>query len=501
MIQLNRIFSDGMVLQGGRENRVWGEADGASVTLLIQGKTVTAPVVDGRFSAWLPILDYGDGFTLEIRGTETLLIRDVAVGEVWLCGGQSNMEFQLRFDRDFASLQPGVWDVRCFGVAQVADPDALSRFDYSQWDFWRRGDTQENLSYFTAVGYYAAVELARKTGHTIGLINCSWGATAALPWLDPATIQNTPAKQWIEEYEAGTCGKTPEQLREEYLENPASNRGRLFDDTFNNRLLYGIGRQEQEALMRSMPAAVFTMPYQDAPGILYRNMLLRVAPYGIKGVFWYQGETDTIHPELYGDMLRGVINTWRGAWDEELPFFVVQLTSFERWLMIDGEQYPQLRDMQEQVADTLPGVYLISTMDCGMRWDLHAKGKQPVGRRLGLLALKESYGEAVLAGSPRPIGSTAEAGLIRIRFDNAEGGLVWKEALEGSRALQLTVDGQSCQDFWWETDGDAMVIGSKSFCSGASVQIAYAQHGYDPVNVFNRSDYSLRPFRMTVEIP
>lgn len=501
MIRLSGIFSDGMVLQGGRENPVWGEADGKDVTLRIQGRTVTVPVDAGHFSALLPILEYGTGFTLEIEGKEKLLIHDVAVGEVWLCGGQSNMEFQLLFDRDFASLQPGAADIRCFGVPQIADPEALSRFDYSQWDFWRRGDTRDDLGYFTAVGYYAAAELTKRTGHTVGIINCSWGGTAALPWLDPATIQDTPAKQWIGDYEADTCDKTPEQLRKEYLENPASDRGRLFDDAFNNRLLYGISRQEQEAMMRSMPSAVFTLPYHDAPGILYKNMVLRIAPYGIKGVFWYQGETDTIHPELYGDMLAGVISSWRKAWNEDVPFYIVQLTSFERWLMIDGRQYPQLRDMQERVTDTLPGVWLVSTMDCGMRWDLHAKGKQPVGRRLGLLALKESYGENILAGSPRPVRSAAEPGMIRIFFDNAEGGLVWNEPLEGSQALQITVDGQPCRDFWWETDRNAMVIGSRAFRSAASVQIAYAQRGYDPVNVFSLADFSVRPFRMTVEIP
>ncbi|MCH5352609.1 MAG: hypothetical protein J1E06_03995 [Acutalibacter sp.] len=482
--------------------RIWGEATGEQVSVSIQGESICAPVKEGRFEALLPALKFSGSETLTVTGDETLVFHDVAVGEVWLAAGQSNMEFQMYFDRDFDGEPLGVQDIRYFGVPEIGCEEALERFDYSDWGFWRKNDSRENLKYFTAVGYYFARIIAGQTGHVVGVINCSWGGTASLPWIDPAYIRDTPGVLWIEEYEKAIAGASEDELRDEYLGNLMSARGKQFDDPGSCGLLFGMSHQKQMEMMSHMPPmpAGSHPPYQGAPGRLFESMVNRVAPYTVQGVLWYQGESDSMHPELYGFMLTGLIRCWRGLWREELPFYLVQLPSFGQWLMADGHAYPEIRQQQEQVADVMEKTFLVSTMDCGMLWDIHPKRKKPVGERLALMALKETYGCDVLAGSPRPVEVSSESGKIAIRFSDAEGGLVWKEELAGQDAVSLCIDGCSADDFWWEVSGEELVIASADLKPGSKAQVKLAARGYDPVNIFNQAGFTLRPFTVNVKI-
>lgn len=482
--------------------RIWGESGGERVEVSIQGIKACAPVENGKFQVLLPDLKYSVSETMTITGDETVVIHDVAIGEVWLAAGQSNMEFQMYFDRDFPAQTPGEQDLRYFGVPEIGCEEALKRFDYSDWGFWRKNDTRENLQYFSAVGFYFAKELAKRTGRVIGVINCSWGGTAALPWIDPAYLRGTPGELWAEEYQKAVSGASKEERREEYLSNPMSARGKQFDNPGSCSLLFGLSHQKQRELMKEMPpmGSALRPPYFGAPGRLFESMVKRVAPYRVRGVLWYQGESDSMHPERYGSMLTGLIHCWRDLWQEELPFYLVQLPSFGEWLGGTGKAYPEIRRHQEITTDKMEQTFLISAMDCGMLWDIHPKRKKPIGKRLALLALKETYGFHLLAGSPRPIDVSTQPGRITIRFSDAEGGLVWKEELEGSRALDLRINDCSIKDFWWEVADDTIVIEADSLQPGCTVQVLFAANGYDPVNIFNQAGFSLRPFTMSKKI-
>ena len=500
MLRLPTLFSDRMVLQGGKRLCVWGWAD-CPVTVSIQGRQATAPAEEGRFQVWLPPLDFSPEETLTLQaGEETVTIRQVAVGEVWLAGGQSNMEFQMNFDADLAKVSLGEVDVRSFGVPEIASPKALERFDYGDWGFWRGNQTLEDLRYHSAVGFYFARELARSTGHVVGVVLCSWGGTSAAPWADPEELRGTPGQWWLDQYQKDTQGATPEELEEEYLSDPQSGRGKQFDDPIAHQMMMGAGRRQQEIWMSRPAPAVVHPPLQSQPGRLYETMVKPLAPYGIRGVIWYQGESDSLQPTLYRVMLTAVIHSWRKLWGEELPFYVVQLTSFIQWMGCEGSTYPQIRQEQQAVADQEPGVFVVSTMDCGARWNIHPRHKEPVGVRLAKLALQETYGVPGEAGSPRLQEIHGEPGLVTCTFTHTQDGLIWREELEGYHALAVSVNGVPCEDFWWEAQDGRMVVGSEAFQPGAQVELRYAQRDFDPVNLFSPAGFSLAPFVAQVTI-
>lgn len=503
MVCLPALFGDGMVLQGGKPLWIWGRADGDQVRVSIQGHSVLAPVKDGAFQAQLPPLDFSGEETLTVTCGETLTVSHVAVGEVWLAAGQSNMEFQMYFDRGLGERSLGEGEVRSFGVPEIACPEALERFDYADWGFWRGNTTLEDVKYHSAVAYYFARRIARETGHVVGVILCAWGGTPSVPWIDPVRLRGTAGEWWLDHYAKATAGTAEEDLKAGYLDNPLSGRGKLFEDKISCQLLFGASREQQQSWMAQLPPPPENLcpPYQSGPGRLYQTMVKPLAPYSVRGVLWYQGESDSMKPELYGVMLTALIESWRTLWGEPLPFYVVQLPSFESWMGADGAGYPQIRQQQEAAADAMDKVYLVSTMDCGARWNIHPRGKRPVGERLAQLALKETYGASIQAGSPRLFHVEAETGRLALTFTDTAGGLVWREELEGYQALEVAVNGVPCRDFWWEAAGERLVIGSPAFQPGNRVRLAFAQKGYDPVNVFNQEGFSLRPFVRELMIP
>lgn len=503
MLKLPLGFCDHMVLQGGEPLCVWGEAEGAQVAVSIQGQRAEAPVEQGTFQVQLPPLAFSQREELTVEcGGESLTIHDVAVGEVWLAAGQSNMEFQMYFDQEMGDEVLGQGEVRSFGVPEIACPEALETFNYSDWGFWRKNTSLEDVKYHSAAAYYFAQRLAQETGHVVGILLCAWGGTSCVPWVNTAFLQGTPGEWWLEQYAQATAGATEEELKTEYLANPQSGRGKQFDDEISCQLLFGASREQQEEWMGQMPPPPKGAhpPYQSGPGRLYRTMVEPLGRYGVKGVLWYQGESDSMKPELYGVMLTALIRSWRQLWGKELPFYVVQLPSFGKWMGGGGQSYPLIRREQECVADTLNQVFLVSTMDCGARWNIHPRKKRPVGERLAKLALKETYNARTQAGSPRPAAVKGEPGKISLSFTETEEGLFWREELEGYEALAVSVDGAPCPDVWWEVAGQRMVIGSEHFRPGSRVELAFAQRGYDPVNVFNKEGFSLRPFLLTVQL-
>lgn len=510
MIKLPPIFSDGMVLQANQPVKVWGSVERkgdytAGVTLTIQEKSVSTDFHDGRFEAVLPALSYSDAETLVICcGEEELTIRDIAVGEVWFTSGQSNMEFQMFFDRDFDKVEPDKKGrIRHFGVAEIAYPEAISEFDYSDWNIWRKNDTKDNLEFFTAVGYYFAERIAKEIGCVVGLVNCAWGGTAAHTWIDPAYLNGTKGQIWLDESQKSLSGHTEDELLAFFRKTPLANRSHLFGNSNEDAIMIGLSHEEQANLLDSMPVGMGGAPmpmYHSTPGRLYETMVKTVAPYTVKGIVWYQGESDCVHAEAYADTLMALIRCFRDLWCEQLPFYLVQLPSYGEWMGLDGKDWPIVRRCQEEVADSIANTYLVATMDCGMLYDIHPKSKRTIGIRLGSLALKNEYALPLLAGSPRPIQVTANIGEICLAFSDSEGGLTHAKELEGDSSLQIQIAGSRLLPDKWYIEGNEMVVQSRHFEKRTKAKLLFAEEGYAPVNVFSQAGFSIRPFTVDVEI-
>lgn len=506
MLQTAEIFQNGMVLQRGKKVTVWGNGTPeARVTAEIQGRKGECTADrDGNWKLEIPALEASEGEVLELKsGGETVTYTEVAVGEVWVAGGQSNMEFWMRYEKHREDAQKDCPDkrLRFFDVPEVCYEGQRQEFDYSRQAIWRQASLQD-LDYFSAVGYYFQKEIEKALDVPVGIIGCNWGGTTASAWMDPETVREA-GNPWMKEYE----DKIKDMDMEEYWKtqhyNPGNHKGNPFADPFNEFLLPKTPAQEEveQFFRQSMGDQEDIEEYltmlqpQQIPGCLYEYMLKSIAPFSIQGFLWYQGESDDVPGKniLYQDMLTGLILDWRKLWGEELPFLIVQLPGFDRW-MLDTEtnHYPIIRKCQERTADTVNRVYLCSISDVGEERDIHPKNKKAVGERLALLARGHVYGEGILCDAPRAKRAVREGNQITVAFANAEGGLYI--AGGGLNALQVCC-GEETLEYTVKTEGEALVIILGKEPEGL-VTLRYAQTPWYIVNLYNQAGIPAIPFEL-----
>jgi len=261
--------------------------------------------------------------------------------------------------------------------------------------------------------------------------------------------------------------------------------------------MYGMNEQDQERwLLETANAPILPMgPYhQNRPSGLYELMLKELAPFSVKGVLWYQGESDAGHGEIYDKTFSSLIRCWRDLWQDELPFLFVQLAPFGKWLGIEGQDYPVVRESQERVAKCVPGTGMISIMDLGMYEDIHPKQKKEVGERLALLARGLIYGEDILCESPEFIGGEREANWIRLRFSHTGENLYTK----GNSIKSLCVNQggilREIKDFKLGRD----LLLCIETLTEEPVEIKFAKEGYCEVNLFSEADFPVKPFTAVI---
>ncbi|MDO4648102.1 MAG: sialate O-acetylesterase [Eubacteriales bacterium] len=519
MLKTARLFQDGCVLQQQKPCTVWGEGTpGRTVKAEIQGVSAEGIVKeDGRWEILLPALHASEEENLRVSDGETnLVITKVGIGEVWILGGQSNMEFFMKFDKDYPEekARDSFPNIRFFDYPELTYPEAEEDFDYSRFGYWRRA-TAEDLEYFSAVGYYFAQQIVPDLKVPVGLVGCNYGGTPACSWMSPEVLKKH-GKIWLDEYEnqLHENGFDQEEGLRKYIEasrkSPASDHGNPFKDENMNKLLYGTTREEQLEMLKYMAMAPQTV--EENPGAfmgpchpwrpcgLYEMMLLHVAPYTARGVLWYQGESDEPHGEIYKDVLTDMIQEWRDLWRDDLPFFLVQLAPFGQWLDCEGKRFPIVRKSQEYVADHVDNVYLASIGNVGNLYDIHPKEKQPVGRRLGLLAQKYVYGKSVEADAPRYQTALREDKEVRIQFANAGTGL----KAEGNPGKEFEVIEKETNrkldsaEYEIAVRGTELVLTLKEEVKEKALRILYCKKDYYEANIYNAVGLPAFPFEAEV---
>lgn len=491
-IQMPAIFQNGMVLQRDRPVCIWGTSAGCSlVQIKLGGHTACANVdPDGTWKAYLPPMAAAVDLMLEVTaGEETVCLHDVAVGEVWLAGGQSNMEFLLRYDAHAQqAVRTDCPDVRCFEVPKISYPGEEKDFDYSSVGCWRKAVGEECL-YFTAVGFYFAHRLYDEFEVPVGIINCTWGGTSAACFTALEYLTG-PLSRLIEQAERANEGLDYDAALEEYKviqrrinEAPSKmgivNMAPIYVDEEARRSM------EQTRRYHLAPFSAFR------PGGLYKTMLRTIAPYTVSGVIWYQGESDTDNADIYDELMGAMIRCWRDLWGEELPFFMVQLTPFE--YMVEALDFVPIRASQERICEQQNRVWLVCAMDAGMRYDIHPKDKHPIGNRLALQALSKFYGVAVEADPPKVCMVQRDGGDIRIVFAHCGDGL---RCNGNPETLEIMVAGVPVEAFDASVDGCEMTITSKVFpcVSEGQIEIRFCQKSYCIDNVYNSAGLPAFPF-------
>ncbi len=404
-LRLPRVFSDHMVLQRERPIHVWGwGAPSETVTVGFRGQSLSTRVDDlGRWSLYLSAGAAGGPFDLFVKSSapdeSAIHLSDILVGDVWLASGQSNMEFELyksataTADLATASLP----NVRLLTVNKLAS-------EYAQPDFAGTGwvaSSPESAHNFSAVAWYFAREISAREHVPIGVIDSTWGGTVAESWTRLTALGDNAALAPIfAEYGQMTDREATAQLEDKHQE-----------------------RERAAARAAGKPEPQFPWhPVMNswAPSMLWNGMIAPFTPFPIRGVLWYQGESNSALARAphYATLFSTLIRDWRAQWDEgDFPFLFVQIANFKS---TPAEDWATIRQAQLD-ALSLRDTGMAVTIDIGNPDGVHPTDKQTVGHRLALAARRISYGENVEDSGPIFRQATTEGSALRLWFDHAQG--------------------------------------------------------------------------------
>ncbi|PTY05576.1 hypothetical protein DB347_14480 [Opitutaceae bacterium EW11] len=610
---LSPVFGDHMVLQRGKAAVLWGWTEkGAEVRVSVGEKTAkTRAGEGGRWEVRLEPLTVGGPYTLKIDGPKHVTIDDVLVGDVWLCGGQSNMQFSLERARDGAAEVAAANRPRLrlytVGTRSAYGPVAVPK---GSWQVC----SPETAAKFSAVGYFFGQRIESAANVPVGLVSVCLGGTPAECWTSAKALralggfgpeldemQRLHAEgapeygsflmHWFDRYDAGAAGKTwadpalddsgwkpvkipggfaelgvPETpsvcwfRRDVELPDPLP-AGQAFvrlgviekmDTAYVNGQWVGASSWVENPRVYPLPAALlkpgknkialrifrlsrpggFLSPASDLqivlgdksvvplagdwkgklsvdarpphplplayenypvmPAVLQQGMLAPLAPMGIKGAIWYQGEANSERAQQYRSLLPTMIADWRQLFGQgDFPFYIVSLPAFmERREKPGDDSWAELREAQAFAAHTVSNAGLAVTIDTGDAKNIHPIDKKIVGERLALCALAKTYGQPVACEGPRYVSARREGPGLRIQFDHATG-LHARNGAPGEFAL-------AGADRVWHR-ASATIEGTTVLVSSPEVQepiaARYAWQANPVANLYNGDDLPAEPFR------
>ena len=500
MLKLAPLFSHHAVLQRNKQIAVFGSCDNTSVTVTLGDHTVTADVKDGKFLLFLPPMCAGGPYVMTVTdGSDRIELTDIMIGEVWLCGGQSNMELELHSAKDgeeiLKTLTPDL-PVRFYYTPKqkMVDENLLAAEANCGWNT----ASPDGSRAWSAVGFHFATIMSEKLGVTIGLLGCNWGGTSATAWMSRERIENIrELSPYIENYDNAMQGKTLEEHIKEYDEYIE------YSEEWNRKYSEFLKENPQGSWAEALEYCgenKFPGPMgpknEYRPGGLYETMLQRVCPYTLAGVLYYQGESDDHQPHLYYRLLREMIFQWRTDWkDDTLPFLLVQLPMFKYKHDPDYKHWCKIREAQHRVADSLKNTELAVILDCGKFDNIHPTDKFPVGDRLARLALKR-YGlcDSKTADAPMYDYHIISGDTITITLKNAEDGLCADGAPLG---FELAGADKQYHPAAADLSGNTILL--RSDAVSAPMYARYAWTNYMEVNVFGKNGLPLAPFRTSRE--
>jgi sialate O-acetylesterase len=446
-VKLPAIFGDHMVLQRDQKVPVWGWADEDELVIVqFRDQVVQARAgKDGKWSVNLaPMKASSAGKDFLVLGKNRVEFKNVVVGEVWFCSGQSNMEWSIRQSKDAtqeiaAANNPRI---RHFKVPHVtADKPQTEVKTTGGW----QPTTPEVAGSFTAVGYFFAREIQKELDVPIGLIGCNWGGTRIEPWTPPVGFQSVPA-----------------------LKSISTNLHNFPQKAANGAI------NHQSALA------------------IYNAMVHPIVPFAIKGALWYQGESNNGEGMLYHEKKQALVNGWRSIWGQgPFPFYYVQLAPFF-YGTNRTEHLPGIWEAQT-ASLSIPNTGMAVTTDISTVRDIHPPNKQEVGRRLALWALAKTYGKPVKSyASPVFASLKVDGAKARVSFKHAEGGL---KSLDGRPLTWFTIAGADKKfvEAKAEISGNNVIVSAPGVTKPAAVRFGWNQIA-EP-NLANAAGLPASPFR------
>ena len=485
-------FADHAVLQTGKPVPVWGRADpGEKVTVRYLEYTADGLAdPDGRWLATLPSMQpQAKGAELVATGKNSIMIQDVVVGEVWLCSGQSNMEFTV-YDPKSTSfrLKNGEEEaatanfplIRQFKVArQIADKpaDAVG----GSWAPCSPGTAGQ----FTAVGYFFARDIFRRFGVPVGIIDCTWGGTPVESWMSSAALASDPA--------FAVVGERWKKALADYPAGKTAFNSAIAEWTREEAAATAAGETRHAAFLKTRPRPREPIgpgsPWR--PAGLFNGMIHPLLPFGIRGALWYQGESNADHASEYHRLFSTMIPQWRSDFGQgDFPFYWVQLASYKAPADTTGETWAWLREAQAQTL-SLPATGQALAIDIGDPDNIHPGNKQEVGRRLALIAKAQVYGLSVDYSGPVFSKAAVEGNSIRAHFAFADNGLT--AAGKPLQSFEIAGADRKFHPASASISGNTVAVRSAEV--PAPVAVRYAWKNAPDANLFNGAGLPATPFR------
>lgn len=616
-IKLAGIFADSMVLQRDQPIPIWGWATpGEKITVKInrQQKKTKAD----RNGKWIVNLDAekaGGPFVLSVSGNELRLLKDIYIGDVWFCSGQSNMQMTVQDSKD---ADQEIENANYPLIRHIEVPRKLSESPLANFETevtWQVA-TPATVGKFTAVGYFFARHIVKNLEVPVGIVNASWGGTIVETWTSKQSFADSEHFKWIgtlppfnpdaaiaarkahfTKMVANVQGTGPDSTHTDNWKKTSFNDqhwptillpgawethlnqydGTIWfrkiidiaeedagkpavlslgvideaDETFVNEQFVG-GQSSRGQRLYNIPAGVlkagensivvkvednwgeggivgnkselylkaekggaYTLsgnwrfqvsaiaPHllnispNNYPSLLFNGMVSPVLPFAIRGVLWYQGESNAHWAEEYREKFPLLINDWRKHWkQQQLPFYYVQLTSFNADNGNDsnkGSSWAELREAQSE-ALRLPHTAMAVTTDIGDRNDIHPLNKQDIGKRLALLALKGTYQQNIVSEGPSFKSMNIVDNAVTVNFSHAEGGLVCENKYGYLQGFELA--GADKKFFFAQAriEGEKVIVSSDQVLNPVTIRYAWADDATE-ANLYNKSGLPAAPFR------
>lgn len=472
-VKLPALLSDHMVLQRDEPIRIWGTADPGE-QVKVQFRAVEKAVVaneSGRWELFLPPQIAGGPDVLKVTGKNQLTIQDVLVGEVWLASGQSNMEWPVRLSRG-AREEIGAANhpkLRLFKA-----PHRIAEAPMDDVNATWTSATPESIPNFSAVAYVFGRRLHQHLNVPVGLIQAARGGTPAESWIGKEELHAHPQLHFYLNKWARLLSEYPEA---------------------NKKYEAEMKRWEETGKVANLrPRAPLGPGSSHIPSGLFNGMIAPLTPFSLRGVLWYQGETNAsrAEAELYRTLFPALISGWRDRWGiGNLPFLFVQLANYEGVGTGANTEWPALRDAQFNTLNTVPATGMAVTIDAGSALDIHPKNKSVVGERLALAARAIAYGEHISYSGPLFRRLTTEGNSLRVWFTAAKG----LQAKDGQPLKGFIIAGQNREFLSADAriKGDTIVVRNPSVSTPVAVRYAWADN--PSVNLVNAEGLPASPFR------
>lgn len=440
------LVGSNMVLQRNMPIHVWGWADPGEKIEINFGEESYETTADGEgnWEASLKKMKAGGPYEMRLSGENTIELKNILIGDVWVCSGQSNMAWPVqKAINPEEEIKNAVYaQMRLFTVKKKTAATPLDDVT-GKWEEC----SAATVPGFSAVGYFFGREIRKTENVPVGLINSSWGGTVVETWI--------------------------------------SENGLEGEKTF--------GKKAVE--VKTLGAEAIAKP-NDHPTLLYNAMIHPLLNFPIKGALWYQGESNAGRAYQYRDLFPRMITDWRTKWGQgDFPFLFVQLANFRKPLEEPApSDWAELREAQDMTLK-LKNTGMASAIDIGVADDIHPRNKQEVGRRLALAAREMVYGENVIASGPRFRSMKIKGNEVYIRFSHTGKGLKAKEGASGIEEFMLA--GSDKQFHWAKAEivnKNTIKVSAPGVDEPVAVRFAW-QDNPSKLNLYNSADLPANPFR------